>query len=91
MRTHRCLIAPPRYGEETGHTAASLARRTRSESNFFAFSNSARRSAVKPFPPILRKYVSIRKPETGPLGETFFDASDRAMTLALFVNRPSGG
>jgi len=37
------------------------------------------------------KYVSIRIPEDGPLGETFFEASDRAITGALFVKNPSGG
>ena len=37
------------------------------------------------------KYVSIRMPDPTPLGETFFDASARAMVEALFVNSPSGG
>jgi len=31
------------------------------------------------------------KPETGPLGETLFDASVRAMAGAGFVNSPAGG
>jgi hypothetical protein len=35
--------------------------------------------------------VSIRKPEADSFGETFFDASDLAIAMALFVNRPSGG
>jgi hypothetical protein len=30
-------------------------------------------------------------PEPGPFGETFFDASERAMTLALLVKRSLGG
>ena len=35
--------------------------------------------------------MSIRKPEADSFGETFFDASDLAIAMALFVNRPSGG
>lgn len=37
------------------------------------------------------KYVSMRIPEPGPLGETFFDARVLAILAALFVNRPCGG
>jgi hypothetical protein len=37
------------------------------------------------------KYVNIRIPEPGPLGETLFDASVRAIVGASFVKRPSGG
>jgi len=37
------------------------------------------------------KYVSMRMPEPGPLGETFFEAKLRAMVAASLVNRPSGG
>jgi hypothetical protein len=37
------------------------------------------------------KYVSIRNPETGPLGETFLDASVLAMVEASSVKRPGGG
>jgi len=37
------------------------------------------------------KKVSIRIPELGPLGETFFDARLRAISGALFLNKPSGG
>ena len=37
------------------------------------------------------KYVNIRKPDTGPLGDTFFEARDRAIVSALLVKRPSGG
>jgi hypothetical protein len=39
----------------------------------------------------LTKYVSILRPEAGPLGETFRDARDRAIVEALFVNNPGGG
>jgi hypothetical protein len=37
------------------------------------------------------KYVSIRIPDAGPLGETFRDASARAIAGAFFVKRPAGG
>lgn len=37
------------------------------------------------------KYVSMRKPEVGPFGETSFDASVPAMAEAFFVNSPGGG
>ncbi len=37
------------------------------------------------------KYVSMRIPEAGPLGETFFEASVRAIVAALLVNSPAGG
>jgi hypothetical protein len=37
------------------------------------------------------KYVSIRNPELGPLGETFFEANARAIVLASFANSPLGG
>ena len=30
-------------------------------------------------------------PDPGPFGETFFEASDRAMVPASFVNSPFGG
>jgi hypothetical protein len=33
----------------------------------------------------------MRMPEAGPLGETFFEARDRAMTGALLWNRSLGG
>lgn len=33
----------------------------------------------------------MRIPEPGPLGETFFEARARAISGALFVNRPSCG
>jgi len=37
------------------------------------------------------KYVSIRRPEAGPFGDTFLEARERAMVGALFVNSPGGG
>jgi hypothetical protein len=37
------------------------------------------------------KYVSIRIPETGPLGETFREANAFAIVAALLVNKPGGG
>jgi len=37
------------------------------------------------------KYVSIRIPDAGPFGETFFDASARAIAGALFLKRPGSG
>lgn len=33
----------------------------------------------------------MRMPEDGPLGETLFEASDRAMVAALLVKSPLGG
>lgn len=33
----------------------------------------------------------MRMPEAGPLGETFFEARERAMTGALLVKRSLGG
>src|SRR5258708_27798996 len=33
----------------------------------------------------------MRMPEAGPLGETFFEASERAMVAALLLKRPSSG
>jgi hypothetical protein len=33
----------------------------------------------------------MRMPEAGPLGETFFEASVRAMVAASWVKRPAGG
>ena len=37
------------------------------------------------------KYVSMRMPDAGPFGDTFFDASVRAIVAASFVKRPAGG
>ena len=33
----------------------------------------------------------MRNPEPGPFGDTVFEARDRAMVAAAFVNRPAGG
>jgi len=33
----------------------------------------------------------MRIPEAGPLGDTFFEASERAMAGALLVNKLEGG
>jgi hypothetical protein len=68
-----------------------FARSIRCESSVFALSNSARRSAVSPRPARLIKNVSIRMPEPGPFGETFFDANDLAIVAASLVNSPGGG
>jgi hypothetical protein len=37
------------------------------------------------------KYVSMRIPDPGPFGDTFFEASSRAMISGDFVNSPSRG
>jgi hypothetical protein len=66
-------------------------RSIRLESKAFARSNSTLRVALRPRPARLMKYVSMRIPEAGPLGETRFDARVRAMVAAFFVNRPVGG
>ena len=63
----------------------------RAESKRFALSSSARRVALSPRPARLMKYVSIRNPEVGPLGETFFEANARAIVAASFVNSRLGG
>jgi len=63
----------------------------RSESNTLAFSSSARRLEVRPRPARLMKYVNIRMPEPGPVGETFLEANLRAIVAALLVNKPGGG
>jgi hypothetical protein len=63
----------------------------RAESNFFALLSSAWRLALIFFPARLMKKVNMRMPELGPLGETFLEARDRAIVVAFFVNRPSGG
>src|SRR5438552_2998577 len=49
-------------------------RCARFDNSDFAFSNSARLAALRPRPARLMKYVSMRMPEPGPLGETFFEA-----------------
>jgi hypothetical protein len=57
----------------------------------FARSSSSRRLRLSPLPARLMKYVSIRIPEPGPLGDTLWEASTRAIVSALFVNKPGGG
>jgi hypothetical protein len=64
---------------------------TRSESSSFAFCSFALRVALRFFPARLMKKVSILIPEAGPLGETLFDARDRAMVSGSLVNNPSEG
>jgi hypothetical protein len=59
--------------------------------SFFARSRFFFREALRPLPARLMKYVSMRMPEAGPLGETFFEASERAMTGALLVKRSLPG
>lgn len=59
--------------------------------SFLARSSSFLRVALRPLPARLMKYVSMRMPDDGPLGETFFEASDRAMTGALLVKSSLGG
>jgi hypothetical protein len=61
------------------------------DSSDFARSNSARREALRPRPPRLKKKVSIRRPDWGPLWETFVDASTLAIVGARLVNKPGGG
>src|SRR5580700_2440560 len=65
--------------------------RSFSKAGDLAFSNSALRCGVRPRPPRFMKYVSIRMPDPGPLGETLLEANALAMVLALLVNRPCGG
>jgi hypothetical protein len=66
-------------------------RLIRFESRTLALFNSSCRSAASPRPARLMKYVSIRMPDPGPFGETFFEAKTLAMVLALLVNNPAGG
>lgn len=63
----------------------------RFNSSFFARCSSARLGVLSPRPARLIKYVSIRMPDCGPLGETFFDASTRAIVAAFFLNKLGGG
>ena len=61
------------------------------ERSLFARSNTARRELLSPRPARFMKYVSIRIPDCGPLGDTFLEANARAIVGALFVNNLSGG
>lgn len=61
------------------------------ESNTFARSSFARRLRLRPLPARLMKYVSIRRPDADPLGDTFRERKIRAILGALFVNKPFGG
>ena len=63
----------------------------RAERRVFALWSSARRAALSPRPARFMKYVSIRMPDPGPLGETLLDASSLAIVAALFVNSPARG
>ena len=63
----------------------------RAESSALAFSSSPLRSSLKFFPARLIKKVSMRIPELGPFGETFFEARDLAMVFASLVKSPGGG
>jgi hypothetical protein len=62
----------------------------RADSRVFAFCNSAHLFGLRPLPALLTKYVSILIPDPGPSGETFLEASVRAIVAALFVNSPLG-
>jgi hypothetical protein len=61
------------------------------ESRRFARSSSALRVGLRLLPARLIKYVSIRNPEVGPLGDTLRDRRVRAIAVASFVNKPAGG
>src|SRR5260221_2714537 len=63
----------------------------RFESRVLAFRSSARRPALSPRPARFIKYVSIFMPDPGPFGETFLEASTRAIVGALLLNSPAGG
>jgi hypothetical protein len=60
-------------------------------SNIFAFSSSDLLAALRPRPARLMKYVSMRMPDSGPFGETFFEARLLAIVSAFLVNSPLGG
>jgi hypothetical protein len=63
----------------------------RLESSSLARCNSALRDGLSPLPARLMKYVSMRMPEAGPLGDTLRDARTRAMVDESLVNNPGGG
>ena len=71
--------------------AAALLFSIFADRSFLARSSSCLRDAVRFLPARLMKYVSIRIPEPGPFGDTFFDASVLAMTGALLLKRSCGG
>src|SRR5215472_2576872 len=71
----RYVLRPRRVeGRLSGFRDADFAGILR-DSNRFAFSSSARREACSPFPARLMKYLNMRKPDCGPFGETFLEAS----------------
>jgi hypothetical protein len=70
---------------------ASRARRTRAESSDFALFSTARLLGLRLCPARFMKKVSMRIPEPGPFGETFFDASIRAIVAASLLKSPAGG
>jgi hypothetical protein len=63
----------------------------RSDSNSLAFCKAAFRDALKFLPARFTKNVSILIPEPGPFGDTFFEASVRAIVSGSLVKSPSGG
>lgn len=65
--------------------------RMRFESSLLARWSSARRERLRFLPARLMKKLSMRMPDCGPLGETFFEARDLAIAAASFLNRPGGG
>jgi hypothetical protein len=71
--------------------ARACAAFTRSERSFLALLRADFLEALKVLPARLIKNVSMRIPEPGPLGETFFDARVRAIVSGSLLNNPSGG
>jgi hypothetical protein len=63
----------------------------RRESSSFARLSSAFLDGFRFLPALFMKKVNILIPDPGPLGETFFEASERAIVSAPFVKSPSGG
>src|SRR5215510_11125389 len=63
----------------------------RCESSRLALSSSRRRVGERLRPARLIKNVSMRIPELGPFGETFFDAKRRAIVAASLLNKSTGG
>jgi hypothetical protein len=75
---------------ETISSYASFVLFIREEGKRFALSSSVRRVALSPRPAQLMKYVSIRNPELGPLGETFFEANVRGCSIFFDTPLPKG-